>query len=66
MSGATVPQHILTELAASLRAQERGIGQTLRAREIEAVARWIESWTPADARAEQVAAYWQRNGEGTA
>lgn len=36
----------LTALAASLRACERGIGQTLRAREIEAVARWIEAWTP--------------------
>lgn len=45
MSGASVQRHILTELAASLRAQERGIGQTLRAREIEAVAQWIESWT---------------------
>ena len=45
-TAASVPQHILTELAASLRAQERGIGHTLRAREIEAVAEWIESWTP--------------------
>ena len=37
-----------SELAASLRAQERGIGHTLRAREIEAVARWIESWPGTD------------------
>lgn len=57
MSGPTVPEHILTELAASMRAQERGIGQTLRAREIEAVARWIESWTPLATRAEKVAAF---------
>ena len=38
-------RHLL-DLAASLRAQERGIGQTLRARELEAVAQWIEEWTP--------------------
>lgn len=57
-------RHLL-DLAASLRAQKSGIGYTLRGREIEAVAQWIESWTPRQTEMQRDH-YWQRNGEGTA